>query len=254
MWPFTAWSNLVVVLLLVHHTAPSSPQTLLVESWFPPLFTRTQFTPSTNNIAPANGLERSFAVFVILLAMGFFSSLLGVGVLEKNEGHGPFNQVWKASISSLEKWKNHQFDSEEKKVQTYLIKASRVFGCLWLFGEDSHLDDHIFQMAGQKPPTSIAYASWAVGPSSPCPWIRYKKQTCRPLMQNSFARGRPSFFLVWAFDMWVQGKWTVHAWNHPFGVPAFDHNGGLNGSMIYVERVFSMQSAWRDQEVLDGTL
>ena len=26
-------------------------------------------------------------------------------------------------------------------------------------GEDSHLDDHIFQMAGQKPPTSIAYAS-----------------------------------------------------------------------------------------------
>ena len=40
-------------------------------------FGRTQFTPSTNNIAPANGLERSFAVFVILLAMGFFSSSLG---------------------------------------------------------------------------------------------------------------------------------------------------------------------------------
>ena len=39
--------------------------------------TRTQFTPSTNNIAPANALERSFAVFVILLAMGFFSSQLG---------------------------------------------------------------------------------------------------------------------------------------------------------------------------------
>ena len=37
----------------------------------------TQFTPSTNNIAPANGLERSFAVFVILLAMGFFSSFVG---------------------------------------------------------------------------------------------------------------------------------------------------------------------------------
>eukprot|EP00913_Durusdinium_trenchii_P014444 g13549.t1 len=37
----------------------------------------TQFTPSTNNIAPANALERSFAVFVILLAMGFFSSFVG---------------------------------------------------------------------------------------------------------------------------------------------------------------------------------
>ena len=39
---------------------------------------RTQFTPSTNNISPANGLERSFAVFVILLAMGFFSSSLEI--------------------------------------------------------------------------------------------------------------------------------------------------------------------------------
>lgn len=37
----------------------------------------TQFTPSTNNIAPANALERTFAVFVILLAMGFFSSFVG---------------------------------------------------------------------------------------------------------------------------------------------------------------------------------
>eukprot|EP00913_Durusdinium_trenchii_P029896 g28013.t1 len=37
----------------------------------------TQFTPSTNNVAPANSLERLFAVFVILLAMGCFSSFVG---------------------------------------------------------------------------------------------------------------------------------------------------------------------------------
>eukprot|EP00435_Cladocopium_sp_Y103_P018287 s65_g4.t1 len=37
----------------------------------------TQFTPSTNNVAPANEVERLFAVFVILLAMGCFSSFVG---------------------------------------------------------------------------------------------------------------------------------------------------------------------------------
>lgn len=37
----------------------------------------TQFTPSTNNIAPANEVERLFAVFVILFAMGCFSSFVG---------------------------------------------------------------------------------------------------------------------------------------------------------------------------------
>ncbi|CAE7364080.1 eag [Symbiodinium natans] len=36
----------------------------------------TQFTPATNNIAPANYLERMVAVFVILLAMGVFSSFV----------------------------------------------------------------------------------------------------------------------------------------------------------------------------------
>eukprot|EP00439_Symbiodinium_sp_Y106_P004503 s2925_g1.t1 len=37
----------------------------------------TQFTPSTNNIAPDNGWERFFAIWVILLAMGVFSSFVG---------------------------------------------------------------------------------------------------------------------------------------------------------------------------------
>ncbi|CAJ1385449.1 unnamed protein product [Effrenium voratum] len=37
----------------------------------------TQFTPATNNIAPDNALERLFAIFVILLAMGVFSSIIG---------------------------------------------------------------------------------------------------------------------------------------------------------------------------------
>ncbi|CAK9018115.1 Potassium voltage-gated channel subfamily H member 5 (Ether-a-go-go potassium channel 2) (rEAG2) (Voltage-gated potassium channel subunit Kv10.2) [Durusdinium trenchii] len=37
----------------------------------------TQFTPSTNNVAPTNSLERLFAIFVILLAMGCFSSFVG---------------------------------------------------------------------------------------------------------------------------------------------------------------------------------
>lgn len=36
----------------------------------------TQFTPATNNVAPANYLERMVAVFVILLAMGVFSSFV----------------------------------------------------------------------------------------------------------------------------------------------------------------------------------
>ncbi|OLQ14603.1 hypothetical protein AK812_SmicGene1235 [Symbiodinium microadriaticum] len=36
-----------------------------------------QFTPSTNNIAPDNGWERFFAIWVILLAMGVFSSFVG---------------------------------------------------------------------------------------------------------------------------------------------------------------------------------
>jgi len=36
----------------------------------------TQFTPATNNVAPANALERLFAVLVILLAMGMFSSFI----------------------------------------------------------------------------------------------------------------------------------------------------------------------------------
>lgn len=36
----------------------------------------TQFTPATNNIAPDNALERFFAVWVILLAMGVFSSFI----------------------------------------------------------------------------------------------------------------------------------------------------------------------------------
>lgn len=69
-------------------------------------------------------------------------------------------------------------------------------------------------------------------------------------MQNSFALGRPSFFSVWAFDMWVKGKWRGNAWNHPFGFPTFDQNEGLNGSMICVEHVFWMQSAWRDLDKL----
>ncbi|OLQ05832.1 Potassium/sodium hyperpolarization-activated cyclic nucleotide-gated channel 2 [Symbiodinium microadriaticum] len=37
----------------------------------------TQFTPATNNIAPLNVFERFFAVVVILLAMGVFSSFVG---------------------------------------------------------------------------------------------------------------------------------------------------------------------------------
>mmetsp|Transcript_72107 Transcript_72107/g.168763 ORF Transcript_72107/g.168763 Transcript_72107/m.168763 type:complete len:443 (-) Transcript_72107:89-1417(-) len=37
----------------------------------------TQFTPSTNNIAPENALERFFAIWVILLAMGVYSSFIG---------------------------------------------------------------------------------------------------------------------------------------------------------------------------------
>eukprot|EP00439_Symbiodinium_sp_Y106_P078391 s1051_g17.t1 len=37
----------------------------------------TQFTPSTNNIAPENGVERFFAIWVILLAMGVYSSFIG---------------------------------------------------------------------------------------------------------------------------------------------------------------------------------
>ncbi|CAE7707258.1 CNGA1, partial [Symbiodinium sp. CCMP2456] len=36
----------------------------------------TQFTPSTNNIAPDNPWERFFAIWVILLAMGVFSSFI----------------------------------------------------------------------------------------------------------------------------------------------------------------------------------
>lgn len=36
----------------------------------------TQFTPATNNIAPDNALERAFAVVVILLAIGLFSSCI----------------------------------------------------------------------------------------------------------------------------------------------------------------------------------
>ncbi|CAE7210229.1 CNGA1 [Symbiodinium pilosum] len=36
----------------------------------------TQFTPATNNIAPVNFYERFFAVWVILLAMGTFSSFI----------------------------------------------------------------------------------------------------------------------------------------------------------------------------------
>lgn len=36
----------------------------------------TQFTPATTNIAPANGIERLFAVCVILLAIGVFSSFI----------------------------------------------------------------------------------------------------------------------------------------------------------------------------------
>ncbi|CAJ1386437.1 unnamed protein product [Effrenium voratum] len=37
----------------------------------------TQFTPATNNIAPGNGLERFFSIWIILLAMGVFSSFIG---------------------------------------------------------------------------------------------------------------------------------------------------------------------------------
>jgi len=37
----------------------------------------TQFTPSTNPIAPDNGWERFYAIWVILLAMACFSSFLG---------------------------------------------------------------------------------------------------------------------------------------------------------------------------------
>jgi len=36
----------------------------------------TQFTPATNNVAPVNFVERFFAVWVILLAMGTFSSFI----------------------------------------------------------------------------------------------------------------------------------------------------------------------------------
>ena len=36
----------------------------------------TQFTPATNNVAPVNFMERFFAVWVILLAMGTFSSFI----------------------------------------------------------------------------------------------------------------------------------------------------------------------------------
>ncbi|CAE7202391.1 AMY1.4 [Symbiodinium natans] len=36
----------------------------------------TQFTPATNNVAPENAFERLFAIFVILLAMGMFSSFI----------------------------------------------------------------------------------------------------------------------------------------------------------------------------------
>ncbi|CAE7689612.1 AMY1.6 [Symbiodinium pilosum] len=36
----------------------------------------TQFTPATNNVAPENAVERIFAIIVILLAMGMFSSFI----------------------------------------------------------------------------------------------------------------------------------------------------------------------------------
>ncbi|CAK9006735.1 Potassium/sodium hyperpolarization-activated cyclic nucleotide-gated channel 2 (Brain cyclic nucleotide-gated channel 2) (BCNG-2) [Durusdinium trenchii] len=36
----------------------------------------TQFTPATNNIAPDNALERTFALVIILLAIGVFSSFI----------------------------------------------------------------------------------------------------------------------------------------------------------------------------------
>mmetsp|Transcript_29091 Transcript_29091/g.67469 ORF Transcript_29091/g.67469 Transcript_29091/m.67469 type:complete len:721 (+) Transcript_29091:36-2198(+) len=64
----------------------------------------TQFTPATNNIAPDNALERFFSVWVILLAMGVFSS---------------FISSITSTVSSLRNARQEQFQAQSKLLRFF---------------------------------------------------------------------------------------------------------------------------------------
>ncbi|CAE7589521.1 KCNH2 [Symbiodinium natans] len=64
----------------------------------------TQFTPATNNIAPDNALERFFSVWVILLAMGVFSS---------------FISSITSTVSSLRTAREEQFKQQSKLLRFF---------------------------------------------------------------------------------------------------------------------------------------
>mmetsp|Transcript_40887 Transcript_40887/g.94954 ORF Transcript_40887/g.94954 Transcript_40887/m.94954 type:complete len:761 (-) Transcript_40887:89-2371(-) len=71
----------------------------------------TQFTPATNNIAPHTAAERFFAIWVILLAMGVFSSFIG---------------SISATVSSLRTARMDQFQKQSKLLQFFIERDLSV--------------------------------------------------------------------------------------------------------------------------------
>lgn len=71
----------------------------------------TQFTPATNNIAPYNAAERFFAIWVILLAMGVFSSFIG---------------SISATVSSLRTARADQYQKQSKLLQFFIERDLSV--------------------------------------------------------------------------------------------------------------------------------
>ena len=71
----------------------------------------TQFTPATNNIAPVSGLERFFSIWIILLAMGVFSSFIG---------------SISATVSSLRSARAEQAQKQSKLLQFFIERDLSV--------------------------------------------------------------------------------------------------------------------------------
>lgn len=71
----------------------------------------TQFTPATTNIAPVSGLERWFALLIVLLAMGVFSSFIG---------------SISATVSSLRSARSEQAQKQSKLLQFFIERDLSV--------------------------------------------------------------------------------------------------------------------------------
>ncbi|CAE7650877.1 KCNH2 [Symbiodinium microadriaticum] len=179
----------------------------------------TQFTPATNNVAPANYLERMVAVFVILLAMGVFSSFVSSITSAVNS----LRAVRMEQIK--QETKIRQFFSERNLSAELFNKVQDVCRKRGLFEirlkeEEVALLKEIPESLKRRLHEEIFLPLLSIAPFLP-PWshsqeYRFMRKVCHVAMQERSALSSQDVFVLGAdckeMIMVQYGAMGYHAW------------------------------------------